>query len=182
VTRGSSGRLWCWLIERLASTPHRDAMLGDLIEQSGRGRSTMWWARQASAIIFGSLAREIVGHRWSVLNALLLGFAAAALTGNVARFSPDMATVFAVSLVFRVYRPICVSALLSLVVVVSSMHLPAVSFVVMSVLGHFGGLEFLIRQGMRHFSVPVLFGAALLALAIRQRPDESSASPPAVQV
>jgi hypothetical protein len=177
VTRGSSGRLWCWLIERLAFTPHRDAMMGDLIEQSRRGRSAMWWARQASAIIVGSLAREIVGHRWLVASALLLGFATAAVTGNVAQFSPDMVTVVAVWVVFRVYRPIRVSALLALVVFVSSMHVAAVSFVVMSVLGHFGGLEFLVRQGLRHFSLPVLFVAALLALATRQRPNESSASP-----
>jgi hypothetical protein len=134
----------------------------------------MWWARQASAIIFGGLAREIVGHRWLVASAILLGFATAAVTGDVARFSPDMATVVAVCVVFRVYRPIRVSALLALVMFVSSMHLTAVSVVVMSVLEHFGGLEFLIRHGLRHFSLPVLVGATLLALAC-QRPGESSA-------
>src|SRR5262249_17586560 len=53
VTGRSSGRLWCWLIERLVSTPHRDAMIGDLIEQSRRSRSETWWARQACAIILG---------------------------------------------------------------------------------------------------------------------------------
>jgi DNA-binding PadR family transcriptional regulator len=182
MTRGSSGRLWCWLIERLAVAPHRDAMIGDLIEQSRRGRSTTWWARQASAIIIGSLAREIVRRPGFVGGALLLGFATAAVTGNVARFSPDMATVFAVGVVFLVCRPIRVPALVTLALFVSSMHLAAVSFVVMSLLGHFGGLEFLIREGLRHFSLPVLLGATLLALALaaRQPPDESPASPPAV--
>jgi hypothetical protein len=180
VTGGSSGRLWCWLIERLASTPNRDAMMGDLIEQSRRGRSAMSWARQASAIIFVSLAREMIGHRWLVASALLVGCTTAAVTGNVARLSPDVATVVAVCVVFRVYRPIRVSALLALLVFVSSMHLAAVSFVVMSLLEHFGGLEFLIRQGLRQFSLPVLFGAVLLALATRQRPVEPSVSPAAV--
>lgn len=112
MTGGSNGRLWCWLIERLVSTPNRDAMMGDLIEQSRHGRSAMSWARQASAIIFVSLAREMVGHRWLIASALLLGSGTAAVTGNVARLSPDVATVVAVWVVFRVYRPIRVSALL----------------------------------------------------------------------
>jgi hypothetical protein len=180
VTGRSSGRLWCWLIERLVSTPHRDAMIGDLIEQSRRSRSEMWWARQAGAIILGSLAREIADHRGLVATALLVGCATAALAGNVTRFSPDVATVVAIWVVFRVYRPIRVSALFALVAFISAMRLAAVSFVVMSVLGHFGGLEFLVGEGLRHFSMPVLLGSALLALTARQRPVDPSASPIAV--
>jgi hypothetical protein len=180
VTGGSSGRLWCWLIERLASTPDRDAMIGDLLEQSRRDHSAVSWARQASAIIFVSLAREIVGHRWLVASALLVGCATAAVTGNAARLSPDVTTVVAVWVVFRVYRQIRVSALLALLVFVSSMHLATVSVVVISVLEHFGGLEFLIRQGLRQLSLPVLLGAVLLALVIRQRPVKPSVSLAAV--
>jgi len=177
VTGGSSGHLWCWLIERLVSTPHRDAMIGDLIEQSRRSRSEMWWARQACAIILDSLAREIAGHRGLVATALLVGCATAALAGNVTRFSPDVATVVAVWVVFRVYRPIRVSAVFALVAFVSATRLAAVSFVVMSVLGHFGGLEFLVREGLRHFSMPALLGAALLGFATRQQPVDRFASP-----
>jgi hypothetical protein len=176
MTGRSSGRLWCWLIERLVSTPHRDAMIGDLIEQSRRGRSEMWWARQACAIIVGSLAREIAHHRGLAASALLVGCATAALAGNVTRFSPDVATVVAVWVVFRVYRPIRFSALFVLIAFISAMRLTVVSFVVMSVLGHFGGLEFLIREGLRQFSMPALLGAALLGFTTRQQPIDRFAS------
>jgi hypothetical protein len=176
VTAGSRGRFWCWLIERLVSTPDRDAMLGDLIEQAGRGRSAGWWALQASAIILGSLAREIAGHRGLVAAVPVVACATAALAGSVVRFSPDAVTIVAVGVVFRVFRPIRVSALFVLVAFVSATRFGAVSVVVMSILGHAGGLEFLVRQGLSHVSMPVLVGAVLVALAARQRPLDPRAS------
>jgi len=176
MTGRSSGRLWCWLIERLASTPYRDAMIGDLIEQSRHGRSSMWWALQASAIILRSLASEIAGHRLLVASALLVACATAAVAGDVARFSPDMASAVAVWIVFLIYRRIRVPALFALVAFTLAMRLAVVSFPVMSVLGHFGGVEFVVRQGLQQFSMPALVVTVLIGLLVRQRPAGASAA------
>jgi hypothetical protein len=52
-----------WLISRLVSHENRESMIGDLIEQHQRGRSSAWYWRQTAAVIASSVAADLWQHK-----------------------------------------------------------------------------------------------------------------------
>ena len=56
-------------MEHLASSYQRDALIGDLFEEYQRGRSRLWYWRQAGLAMLYALARW--AHRFSFLHRLL---------------------------------------------------------------------------------------------------------------
>ena len=60
------------LLERLASGPHGDAILGDLIEQYRQGRSAAWYWRQVLLAILVGLAKDRVLGGMAILGSLLV--------------------------------------------------------------------------------------------------------------
>lgn len=58
MTRPAPPRLASWLLQRLAFGPHRESLIGDIVEQYGQGRSATWYLRQAlAAALMGSAMR-----------------------------------------------------------------------------------------------------------------------------
>jgi hypothetical protein len=53
-------------VEHLASSYQRDALIGDLFEEYQRGRSRLWYWRQAGLAMLYALARW--AHRFSFLH------------------------------------------------------------------------------------------------------------------
>jgi hypothetical protein len=51
MTRGRPPRVSTWLLKRLAAGRHGESLAGDLIEQYARGRSRLWYWRQAAMAI-----------------------------------------------------------------------------------------------------------------------------------
>ena len=52
-----------WLLERCASGPQRESLIGDMLEQYQRGRSATWYWRQTISAIAVSFAAEIWQHK-----------------------------------------------------------------------------------------------------------------------
>jgi len=52
-----------WLLERLASGPQRESLIGDMLEQYQRGRSSTWYWRQTIRAIAACFAAEIWHHK-----------------------------------------------------------------------------------------------------------------------
>jgi hypothetical protein len=72
-------RLATWLMQRLASGPRRESLLGDLIEQYHHGRSASWYWRQALTAIVVGVARDIGAHKLLAARALAIGWAVSVL-------------------------------------------------------------------------------------------------------
>jgi hypothetical protein len=51
-----------WFLKQLGSGPNNDALLGDLIEEYGQGRSRIWYWRQVLIAIVVSFCKEIGAH------------------------------------------------------------------------------------------------------------------------
>src|SRR5262249_41221174 len=64
-----------WLLRRLAPPHRRESLIGDLIEQYERGRSSAWYWRQAIVAIGAGFVEEIRDHPLLLARALLLGWA-----------------------------------------------------------------------------------------------------------
>ena len=77
-------RVATWLLERLAPRPHRESLVGDLIEQFDRGRSAMWYRRQALLAILMGCASEIRSHKLLAIRALAVGYAGIVLVYVIA--------------------------------------------------------------------------------------------------
>jgi hypothetical protein len=65
-------RLAAWLLERLASGPTRESLIGDLEEKYRRGRSPVWYWRQAIMAMLLSAGRDIRDHRLIALRAVVI--------------------------------------------------------------------------------------------------------------
>jgi hypothetical protein len=66
-------RLATWLLERLASGPKRESLIGDLVEQHGYGRSAVWYWRQVTAAIISATTGDAREHRVFALTAVAAG-------------------------------------------------------------------------------------------------------------
>ena len=65
-----------WLLERLGSGTENEPLIGDLMEDYGRGRSNAWYWRQVIAVIVVSSYDEVRAHRFIAIKALVTGWAA----------------------------------------------------------------------------------------------------------
>ena len=68
-----------WLLEYLHSGQENESLIGDLVEDYGRGRSKAWYWRQVLIAIVVSSWREISTHSLLVVKAMATGWAASIL-------------------------------------------------------------------------------------------------------
>jgi hypothetical protein len=78
------------LLKRLGSGPNNDALIGDLAEEYGRGRSRAWYWRQALVAIVVSFCKETRSHSALALRAVAVGWAVIFLYRSLLR-APAMA-------------------------------------------------------------------------------------------
>jgi hypothetical protein len=64
-----------WLLRHLGSSPHNDAIIGDLIEQYEQAPSSVWYWKQCLKAIAVGLFNECRGHKFETVRALLIGWA-----------------------------------------------------------------------------------------------------------
>lgn len=62
-----------WLMTRLATGEKRESLIGDLIEQHRRGRSSAWYWRQTISAIIASLTAEAWRHKALAILLVVLG-------------------------------------------------------------------------------------------------------------
>jgi hypothetical protein len=72
-----------WLLERWASGAQRESLIGDMLEQHQRGRSSTWYWRQTVSVIAASFAAEIWQHKSLAVSVALLS----AYLDNIYTFS-----------------------------------------------------------------------------------------------
>lgn len=65
-----------WLLEHLGSAMENEALIGDLVEDYGRGRSNAWYWRQALAAIVVSSYGEVRTNGLIAIKAIVTGWAA----------------------------------------------------------------------------------------------------------
>lgn len=63
-----------WVAQRLMSSPRRESLLGDLIEQYRQGRSSVWYWRQVCAAIVVGAVHDLAAHKLLALRALAIGW------------------------------------------------------------------------------------------------------------
>lgn len=72
-----------WLLRHFGSSPNNDVVLGDLNERYQRGRSRIWYWRQALIAIIESLLSEVRRQKRMRFHALLLGIGLQLLSSNL---------------------------------------------------------------------------------------------------
>ena len=65
-----------WLLERLYAGEKSESLIGDLMECYGHGRSGAWYWRQVLAAIALSFCKEVRGHIFLAIRAVVTGWAA----------------------------------------------------------------------------------------------------------
>ena len=65
-----------WVLETLGSDPRNDQIVGDLVEQHSQGRSQIWYWRQVVAAVIIGLFRQINGHKFLAVRAVVTGWVA----------------------------------------------------------------------------------------------------------
>jgi hypothetical protein len=65
-----------WLLEHLRSDKQNESLIGDLVEDYGRGRSNAWYWRQVLAAIVVSSCDEVRAHVFIAIKAMVTGWAA----------------------------------------------------------------------------------------------------------
>jgi hypothetical protein len=65
-----------WLLEHLLSDSVNESLIGDLIEEYGRGRSRFWYWKQTVAAVVVSSRDEVHAHALVAIKALITGWAA----------------------------------------------------------------------------------------------------------
>jgi hypothetical protein len=71
---GQPPRVAAWLLDRLASGPKRESLIGDLAEQYHRGRSSAWYWRQTVREVLLSAARDIQSHQLIAIRAVVVSW------------------------------------------------------------------------------------------------------------
>ena len=61
-----------WLLDRLAPVEKRESLIGDLIEQHQRGRSSAWYWRQAVGVIVAHSAATLWRYKWVAVGVIAL--------------------------------------------------------------------------------------------------------------
>jgi len=74
MNRPQPPALATWLMSALFVGHHVDALIGDLIEQHRRGRSSAWYWRQAVRAIVSAFAAELWEHKRVAVPVLALGW------------------------------------------------------------------------------------------------------------
>jgi hypothetical protein len=74
VTSAEPPRAATWLLRHFGCCPNNDCVIGDLDEQFGRGRTRLWYWRQAVLAILVSFFKEISGHKLLAIRALVVGW------------------------------------------------------------------------------------------------------------
>jgi len=64
-----------WLLERFSFGHRNDALIGDLVEEYGNGRSGAWYWRQALTAIAVAFCQEIRAHKLLAVRAVATGWA-----------------------------------------------------------------------------------------------------------
>jgi hypothetical protein len=73
MNRPQPPALATWFMSNLLLGPNAEALIGDLIEQHGRGRSSAWYWRQAARAIVATFAAEMWQHKLFATVAIVLG-------------------------------------------------------------------------------------------------------------
>jgi hypothetical protein len=66
-------RVATWLAERFLTSPRRDSLIGDLVEQYREGRSATWYWGQVFRAIVVSITEELAAHKLLALRAVAVG-------------------------------------------------------------------------------------------------------------
>jgi hypothetical protein len=67
-------RLATWLLQRWGSGPKREFLVGDLLEQYQRGRSSAWYWRQTMTTILIGGSGDLRDHPWLGVRAIVMGW------------------------------------------------------------------------------------------------------------
>jgi hypothetical protein len=66
-------RVATWLAERFLTSPRRESLIGDLVEQYREGRSATWYWGQVFRAIVVSMTEELAAHKLLALRAVAVG-------------------------------------------------------------------------------------------------------------
>ena len=66
-------RVATWLAERFLTSPRRESLIGDLVEQYREGRSATWYWGQVFRAIVVSITEELAAHKLLALRAVAVG-------------------------------------------------------------------------------------------------------------
>ena len=69
-------RVATWLAERFLTSPRRESLIGDLVEQYREGRSATWYWGQVLRAIVVSITEELAAHKLLALRAVAVGMIA----------------------------------------------------------------------------------------------------------
>ena len=69
-------RVATWLAERFLTSPRRESLIGDLVEQYREGRSATWYWSQVLRAIVVSITEELAAHKLLALRAVAVGMIA----------------------------------------------------------------------------------------------------------
>src|ERR1700730_13110960 len=75
MTHQRPPRIATWLLDHLVSGRHRESLIGDLDEQFARGRSPLWFWKQALTTIALTGSQEVRAHKFLALRGLALSVA-----------------------------------------------------------------------------------------------------------
>ena len=75
MTRRAPPRAATWLLYRFAFGPHRESLIGDIVEQYERGRSSSWYHGQMLAMVAIGSATRARTHPGRLLRACVLALA-----------------------------------------------------------------------------------------------------------
>src|SRR5215470_12566207 len=62
-----------WLLRHFGSSPNNDAVMGDLNERYGHGRSCVWYWQQVVAAIISSAFTEVRSDKLTAARSVILG-------------------------------------------------------------------------------------------------------------
>jgi hypothetical protein len=97
-------RLATWLLQRCVPEPHRNALIGDLVEQYRRGRRAVWYWRQALFAIITVAVSDLRNHKMSAARGVIVGWAVYLLAPFVVMPAVHTVSFRVVELIFWVTR------------------------------------------------------------------------------